>query len=117
MPRLREKNDCPNAPNTPVPVSLLKSGSKRNCNPSFAPGNVKERTTISNSRIKSTGIRILEIFSMPFCTPKEITSAVRARNANWKSTGQKECEVKEAKASATSLGVSPDRRLVHAMTI
>ena len=80
MPMLSEKNDWPRAARMLEPVSLLKSGLKRNANPSLAPApSVSERTLMRMSRINSMGIRILDTFSMPFCTPITMTEAVRMR--------------------------------------
>ena len=77
MPRLREKNPCPNALISTFPVIFEKSGLKRKARPSFAPGKVMERTPNTISMTNSKGIRILAYFSMPFCTPLKTTKPVK----------------------------------------
>ena len=70
MPSESEKNDCPKAERNVEPLSLLKSGWKRNESPSPAPSSVMERMAKTMSRRKSTGMSSLADFSMPFLTPE-----------------------------------------------
>ena len=50
-------------------LSLLKSGWNKNDNPSAAPGAKSENIVKTINIAKSTGMKILENFSIPFCTP------------------------------------------------
>ncbi len=58
MPRLIEKNDCPSACKTVVPVIFEKSGFSRNSMPACAPSRVSELTAMPSSSTNSIGIRI-----------------------------------------------------------
>ena len=66
LDRLKEKNPCPNALISTLPVILEKSGLKRKVSPSLAPGRVIERIPNTISMTNNRGIRILAYFSMPF---------------------------------------------------
>lgn len=79
MPTLREKKACPIALITVREVSWEKSGWKRKVRPSLAPGISSEFTANAAIIRKRMGMRILESFSMPFCTPRPMMAKLIAR--------------------------------------
>ena len=79
-PRLNEKNACPIAPIITDELILEKSGVKRNFNPSTAPGIISELIQKIMSIIKRHGIIILDMRSIPFCTPRITITKLRRRN-------------------------------------
>ena len=79
-PRLNEKNACPIAPIITDEFIFEKSGVKRNFNPSIAPGIISELIQKMMSIIKRHGIIILDMRSIPFCTPRITITKLRRRN-------------------------------------
>ena len=74
IPRLSEKNACPNALIITLMSILLKSGFKKNSTPRIASGRVSDFTANITSSRNSTGISTFDNFSMPFCTPINSTT-------------------------------------------
>ena len=74
IPKLNEKNACPNAFRQTSTVILLKSGLKKNINPSIEFGSVSDFKQNTTSNTKSNGMSTFDNFSMPFLTPKSNTT-------------------------------------------
>ena len=71
MPRLSEKKACPMARMMTCGVILEKSGCRKKESPSLEPGSVSERTQKTSSMTNSSGMSMFDIFSIPFCTPRD----------------------------------------------
>ena len=69
------------APITTLGDILLKSGLKRNSSPSAALGSINELMQNTISITNSSGISMLAIFSMPFCTPRISTTKLIIKNS------------------------------------
>ena len=72
MPKLKEKNACPIARTMTWGVIFEKSGCRKNFSPSLASGSVNDRMQKTMRIMNSIGINMLDIFSIPFCTPLDI---------------------------------------------
>lgn len=70
MPRLREKNACPNARIITEGVIAEKSGFRKNSRPSVALGRLTDTMQKPSSIMNNRGIIMLDKRSIPFCTPK-----------------------------------------------
>ncbi len=114
IPKLSEKNACPNALNTPSALNLEKSGLNKNDRPSPAPGSVMARmsriTIISNK----TGIKILEAFSMPPLMPANTIQHVRPINTNCQNMGRITWLMNPPNIPSKSAGFFPANELITA---
>ena len=72
MPKLKEKNACPIARTMTWGVIFEKSGCRKNFSPSLASGSVNDRMQKTMRIMNSIGIHMLDIFSIPFCTPLDM---------------------------------------------
>ena len=72
MPKLKEKNACPIARTMTWGVIFEKSGCRKNFSPSLASGSVNDRMQKTMRIMNSIGINMLDIFSIPFCTPLDM---------------------------------------------
>ena len=72
IPKLKEKNACPIARTMTWGVIFEKSGCRKNFSPSLASGSVNERIQNTMRIMNSIGINMLDIFSIPFCTPLDM---------------------------------------------
>ena len=79
-------NACPNASTTPRQVSCEKSGANRNASPLCTPGSMSELTQNTMSSKNSNGIMMLDMRSMPFCTPLSSTAKLMTRKTIVNST-------------------------------
>ena len=99
---LSENAACPSAISTPLNVKLFQSGLNRNSRPFEAFGKVTARTQMAIISTRSIGISTLLTFSMPFSTPKSITSDVSATNIIIQTVGISGCDVKSLKVCANA---------------
>lgn len=72
MPKLKEKNACPIARTMTWGVIFEKSGCRKNFSPSLASDSVNDRMQKTMRIMNSIGINMLDIFSIPFCTPLDM---------------------------------------------
>ena len=72
MPKLKEKNACPIARTMTWGVIFEKSGCRKNFCPSLASGSVNDHMKKTMRIMNSIGINMLDIFSIPFCTPLDM---------------------------------------------
>ena len=77
MPRLREKNACPRALMSTLLSNFEKSGCRKYFTPSIAFGSCNDTPQNTNKITNSRGIKIFDIFSMPFFTPRSNTNRLR----------------------------------------
>ena len=73
IPKLKEKNACPIARTMTWGVIFEKSGCRKNFSPSLASGSVNDRIQKTMRIMNSIGINMLDIFSIPFCTPLDLS--------------------------------------------
>ena len=93
--RLREKKACPMALSMTRVVTFEKSGFRRKCRPSRAPGMLNEQATSTTMITSSSGIITLLKRSMPDCTPRAMTTWVIAMKIHPYTTGHQGCETKD----------------------
>ena len=72
MPKLKEKNACQIDRTMTWGVIFEKSGCRKNFSPSLASGSVNDRMQKTMRVMNSIGINMLDIFSIPFCTPLDM---------------------------------------------
>ena len=72
IPKLKEKNACPIARTMTWGVIFEKSWCRKNFRPSLASGSVNDRMQKTMRIMNSIGINMLDIFSIPFCTPLDM---------------------------------------------
>ena len=72
IPKLKDKNACPIARTMTWGVIFEKLGCRKNFSPSLASGSVNDRMQKTMRIMNSMGINMLDIFSIPFCTPLDM---------------------------------------------
>ena len=115
MPMESEKKLWPIALMSTFPSIFEKSGLKKKRIPSAAPGIVSDLTQSTTMMTSSSGINILDHFSMPSFTPRATTMAVSARNASWHTTGSQGWVVKAANCSCICARSLPAKWLAAAL--
>ena len=91
-PSESEKKAWPRAAAPASALSLEKSGLSRYATPLADPGRVREYTIMATMSTNSTGMAMLENFSIPFFTPPSTMPATMAMKAVWERMG---CQVEE----------------------
>jgi len=102
QPTHSEKKVKPMACSRALQVKASGSNLKRNSRPPMAPGSIRPRTMSTSIITKRSGIRNLEMRSMPFVTSSATMRPLSSRKSHWKPSAWTGSETKLPKCLPSS---------------